>query len=249
MEPAHSPSVVITRVAERQWQAVADDQVIGRGDASPRPDGRIFVSIDSWHGAAFDALADAMLASLPMPLYTVVDEIDHELTANWTRVGFATRRREVEYLVATAPDSGAPDVTILPAGAAEESLIRGLYNKIRAEVDWESMPAEVIQAPHEPSKYAVATESGEYVGLVRAVARRRHARIGLIAVRAGLRRRGIARALLAHTLDSLHRNGIDTATAEVDESNAAAIALFEGFGAQRASSNLELVLHDRAKGR
>jgi hypothetical protein len=42
-------------------------------------------------------------------------------------------------------------------------------------------------------------------------------------------------------LGSLHRSGIETASAEVNESNGAAMALFEGVGARRASSNLELV--------
>ncbi|MEV0703647.1 GNAT family N-acetyltransferase [Saccharopolyspora sp. NPDC050389] len=266
MDSAHSaegtppgvPAIVITRVAERQWHAVEDDRVVGRGDASPRPDGRIFLSIDSWHGAVFDQLADAMLAGLPTPLYTLVDEADLELTSSWARAGFTTRRREWEYLVSTDPrvtglDSVPPPsgVTIVPVGAAQEGPLREVYNTIRAEVEatvgWESMPTEVIHrpvgaAPHDPSKYAVAAESGRYVGLVRVAARRRHARIGLVAVRADLRRRGIARALLAHMLGSLHHSGIETASAEVDESNGAALALFEGIGARRASSNLELVL-------
>jgi ribosomal protein S18 acetylase RimI-like enzyme len=249
---------VITRVAQRQWHAVQDDRVVGRGDASPRPDGRLFLSIDSWHGAVFDQLADAMLSGLPRPLYTVVDEADLELTSCWARAGFTTRRREWDYLVSTDPqvtglDSVLPPsgVTIVPVGAAQEGPLREVYDTIRAEVEatvgWESMPVQVIHrpagaGPHDPSKYAVAAESGRYVGLVRVAPRRRHARIGLIAVRAERRRRGIARALLAHLLDSLHHSGIETASAEVDESNRAAMALLEDVGARRASSNLELVL-------
>jgi ribosomal protein S18 acetylase RimI-like enzyme len=260
MDSAHSPArtAVITRVAERQWHALQDDRVVGRGHASPRPDGRIFLSIDSWHGTVFDQLADAMLADLPTPLYTVVDEADLESTTSWARAGFTTRRREWEYLVPTDPRVTGLDpvpppsgVTIVPVGAAQEGPLREVYNTIRAEVEatvgWDSMPVEVLHcpvgvAPHDPSKYAVAAESGRYVGLVRVASRRRHARIGLIAVRADLRRRGIGRALLTHMLDSLHHSGIETASAEVDESNGAAMALFEGVGAQRASSTLELVL-------
>ena len=256
--PSDVPPAVITRVAERQWHAVADDRVVGRGGASPRPDGRIFLSIDSWHGAVFDQLAEAMLGVLPTPLYTVVDEADLELTSSWTRAGFTTRRREWEYLVPTDPrvtELGSvptpSGVTIEPVGAAQEGPLREVYATIRAEVEatvgWESMPAEVIHRPspavlYDPSKYAVAAESGRYVGLVRAIPRRRHARIGLIAVRADRRRRGIARALLAQMLGSLHHRGIEAASAEVDESNAAAMALFESAGARRAGSNLELVL-------
>jgi hypothetical protein len=36
----------ITRVAETQSQAVADDRITGHGDVSHRPDGRLFISID-----------------------------------------------------------------------------------------------------------------------------------------------------------------------------------------------------------
>jgi len=54
------PTVVITRVAERQWHALEDDLVVGRGDALQRPDGRLFLSIDAWHAPVFDRLAAAM---------------------------------------------------------------------------------------------------------------------------------------------------------------------------------------------
>jgi ribosomal protein S18 acetylase RimI-like enzyme len=252
----HHP-VVITRVAQTQWHAVQDGRVVGRGDAWRRPDGRVFLSIDSWHGSVFDQLADVMLADLPTPLYTVVDEADLDLTCGWERVGFTTRRREWEYLVPTGPrvtglDSVRPPsgVAIVPAGAANEGPLRELDRAIRDEVEatvgWQAMPAEVLPRPDrttllDPSKYAVAAQSDHYVGLVRVAPVTRRARIGLIAVRAGQHRRGVARALLAHVLDSLHRFGIETASAEVNESNTAAMALFEGVGARRPGSNLELV--------
>ncbi|MDP4502323.1 GNAT family N-acetyltransferase [Nonomuraea turcica] len=251
-------AVVIKRVAERQWHAVEDDRVVGRGDASRRPDGRIFLSIDAWHDAVFDQLAEALLADLPRPLYTVVDEADLDVTCNWERAGFATRRREWEYVVPTDPrvtglGSVLPPsgVTIVAVGEAEEGPLRRLDRAIRDEVEatvgWQEMPAEVLPrldgaTLRDPSKYAVAAQSDEYVGLLRVAPVLRQPRIGLIAVRSGQHRRGIARALLAHVLGSLHRSGIETASAEANESNGAAMALFEGVGARRASSNLELVL-------
>ena len=95
-------------------------------------------------------------------------------------------------------------MTILGLGAAREPALREVYEAVRAEVDasagWDTMPVEMPPrpdgAPLDPATYAVAGAADRYVGLVRVVARRRHARIGLVAVREGQRRRGIARAML-----------------------------------------------------
>ncbi|GHI10498.1 GCN5 family acetyltransferase [Streptomyces cellostaticus] len=248
---------VVTRVSDLQWQAVEGDRAVGRGDASRRPDGRLFLSIDAWHGAVFDRIADAMLADLPTPLYTVVDEADHDSRSAWERAGFTTARREWGYLVPTDPQGTGlgsvrppSDLTIVPAGEAEEGPLRALDSMIRDEVEaavgWQTMPAEVLPRPAgstllDPSKYAVARHCDQYVGLVRVAPLTRQPRIGLIAVRTEWHRRGIARAMLAHALGSLHRSGTASAWAEVNESNAAATALFEGIGARRVGSTLELV--------
>lgn len=250
-------AVQVARVSDTQWHAVEDDRVVGRGDASRRPDGRLFVSVDAWHGAVLDRIADVMLADLPEPLYTLVDEADQDSTSAWERAGFAAPRREWGYLVPTDPQvtglgSVRPPsgVTMVPAGEAEEGPLRALDRIIRDEVEaavgWQTMPAEVLPRPMgttllDPSKYVVARQLDQYVGLVRVAPLTRRPRIGLIAVRADRHRQGVARALLAHALGSLHRSGTASAWAEVDESNAAATALFEGIGARRAGSTLELV--------
>ena len=88
----------------------------------------------------------------------------------------------------------------------------------------------------------MAAHCCQYVYLPRVAMVIRLPRIGLIAVRADHQRRGIARALLAHALGALHHVGKGKASAEVTESNAAATALFEGIGARRTGSTLELVL-------
>ena len=242
-------AVLISRVASGQWHALEDDLVVGRGDVSRRPDGRMFVSVDAWHGTAFDNLAAAMLAALPRPLHTVVDEADLDLTDRWRRAGFTIRRREWEFAVPTGLDSAPhpPGMTITAFGRAREAPLRALDRTIRDEVaagsGWQDMPAEVLApARLDLSKYAVAEQSGHYVGLLRVTASTRLPRIGLVAVRTDHRRRGIARALLAHALGALHGAGKPTASAEVTESNVAATALFEGLGARRTGSNLELVL-------
>ncbi len=249
--------VTIARISQTHWLAVEDDREVGRGDAVRRPDGRMFVSVDAWQGAVFDRLAATMVADLPEPLYVVAGETDHEVRAGWERAGFTTGRREREYAVPTDPrvtglDAVRPPtaVTIVPAGEAREDPLRVLDRAIRDEVEatvgWRTMPAEVLPRPAgvtvvDPSKYAVAERSGRYVGLVRMALVPRRPRIGLVAVLAEERRQGIARALLAQALGSLHRSGAETAWAEVDESNAAAAALFEGVGARRTGVNVELV--------
>lgn len=249
-------AMVVTRVAAGQWHVLEDDLVAGRGYCMLRPDGRLFVSIDSWHSAAFDRLAGAMLADLPAPLYTVVDEADLELTADWQLTGFTIRRREWEYVVPTDPRVTGldailppPGVRLLPIGQADQDLLRALDRAIREEVGasagWQSMPAEIHPRPERvtiayPSRYAVAASADRYLGLLRLATAGRQPRIGLIAVRAGEQRRGIARALLSHVLGTLHRTGIAAVSAEVDESNRAALALFDGIGARRMSSALEL---------
>src|SRR3954451_5570643 len=94
-------TLTLSRVAENQWHAIENDLVVGRGHASRRLDGRTFLSIDTWRVAVFDLLAAARLADRPEQLYTVVNETDRDLTASWVREGFATCRREWEFVVPT----------------------------------------------------------------------------------------------------------------------------------------------------
>ncbi|MFI5908555.1 GNAT family N-acetyltransferase [Dactylosporangium sp. NPDC051541] len=241
-------SPVINRVAEWQWHALDDDLVIGRGDASPRPDGRLFLSIDTWHDEVFDQLAAAMLAVLPRPLYTVVDEADLQLRTRWTQAGLTARRREWEYVLAVGDDRAVPTpgLSLLAPGSAELDPLRDLDRAIRAEIEdtigWDHMPAAVLSRPLDPANYFVAAESGEYVGLARLALLPRLTRVGLLAVRRDHRRRGIGRALLAGIVAATHERGVGMVTAEVHEANTAAIALFEAAGAARPSSNLELVI-------
>jgi ribosomal protein S18 acetylase RimI-like enzyme len=243
-------ALVITRVAERQWHALDDDLVVGRGDALPRPDGRLFLSVDAWHDDVFARLADAMLAALPRPLYTVVDEADLDLRTRWVQAGLTTRRREWEYVMSSDENATVrprpPGLTLLPPGTAEVEPLRRLDRTIRAEIEattgWDQLPAAVLTRPLDPAHYVVAAERGTYVGLARLALLPRHTRIGLVAVRSDHRRRGVARALLTQILTATHERGVATVSADVHEANTAAIALFETAGARRTGSNLELVI-------
>jgi ribosomal protein S18 acetylase RimI-like enzyme len=220
----------------------------------------LFVSVDAWHAPVFDRVAAMMVRDLTGPLYAVVDGADSESAADWERVGFTVARREWQYDVPTDPQVTGLDavtaptaptgVTIVPAGEADEVLLRALDRAIRDEVEatggWSTMPAEVAPYPErttvtDPSKYAAVLQDGRYLGLVRATSGPRRARIGLVAVLADQRRRGIGCALLSHALSGLHRGGIASVAVDIPESNAAAVALFERVGAVRVGSVLELV--------
>lgn len=223
--------------------------VAGRGEVSRRPDGRLFLSIDTWDDAGFALLAADMLPALPRPLYTVVDEADADLRSRWESSGFTTRRREWEYVLPTAPGPVPVPAGVTIGPPSDARSLRSAEDVIRAEVEaavgWQEMPAEILPRPAVPdvTKYVVAESAGGYVGLVRLATATRQPRIGLIAVRADRQRRGIGRALLSAVLNTLHQQGIPAATAEVNEANRAAVALFDGAGARRVGSNLELVLH------
>ncbi|GIG59276.1 ribosomal-protein-alanine N-acetyltransferase [Longispora fulva] len=251
--------VEIARIVEGlRWHALEDDEVVGRGDALRRPDGRVFLGIDAWRDEVFGLLAATMLSDLPGTVYTLVDEDDQEARARWRGAGFVVCRQERVYRVPTDPEitglgrvPAPPGVTILPMGQAEEEPLRELDRVVRAEVDatvgWQSMPAEMRTRPDgtlgviDPSAYVVAVQDGEYIGQTRVAVLPRRSRLGLVAVRTAHRRRGLARAMLAEMLGSLHRSGITSVSAEVDDLNKAAITLFESIGAQRVGGAMEML--------
>ena len=253
---ATARAVTVTRVNPAHWRATAENLLVGQADVSERPDGRSFISVDAWSDAAFDRLADRMLADLNGPLYTVVDDTDPALLAKWKQHGLQPRRREREYRVPTSDDpvretlaSPPAGVTLVTFGMADETRLRELDRDIRREVDatsgWSSMPAEVLPGPNgraviDPSRYAVAVRDGRYIGLVRVAGRASQPRIGLLAVRADEQRSGVGRILLALALHAVHERGVDAVCTEVDETNTIAIRLLDRFGAQHTGSAWEL---------
>lgn len=253
-DPAQA--ITVTRVNQVHWRATAESLVVGQANASERPDGRIFISVDAWSDAAFDHLADRMLIDLEGPLYTVVDDTDPALLAKWKQHGLQPRRREREYRLQTTGDalgdalaSPPAGVTLVTFGRADDTRLRELDRDVRREVDaargWSSMPAEVRPRPNgctviDPSRYAVAARDERYIGLVRVTGHPRQPRISLLAVRADEQRTGVGRILLALALRAVHERGVDAVSTEVDETNTIAIKLFERFGAQHIGTAWEL---------
>lgn len=250
------PAVNVSRLSRMQWRATDHTRVVGQADATERPDGRIFISVDAWNDVAFDRLAAAMLTDLQGPLHTIVDESDSDLLASWKRHGLVPRRTELEFWVPTSHEavtgalaSPPAGITLVPFGMADGSQLYELDRRIRREVEaasgWHTMPAEVLPRPDrrtviDPARYAVAERDSRYVGLVRVTGRPRQPRLGLLAVRSDEQGRGVGRILLAFALHSLREQGIEGATTEVDQTNEIAIRLLEGFGAQHTGTVREL---------
>jgi GNAT superfamily N-acetyltransferase len=277
---------VIVRVSPGvHWHALEDDVVVGRGHALHRPDGRVFLSVDTWRDDVFVALAEAMAQDLPAPLYTVVDDDDREHLGRWSDVGFRDDRREDVYAVPTSPEAtGLGDVR-LPAGyrlvtadEADPDRLGELVERLRPEVPgsqgWATSPLPVPGEPpptglehrrFQPLVYLIAVHQdqapdqvqgrvrgegrdqaeveaggGEYAGLAR-IHRAPMPRLGLVGVLPAHRRRGVARSLLAAALGSVHDRGVPRVSAEVDETNPAARALFARLGAERIGGAIELV--------
>jgi GNAT superfamily N-acetyltransferase len=248
---------VIVRVAPGvHWHALEDDVVVGRAHALHRPDGRVFLSVDTWRDDVFEALAEAMAQDLPRPLYTVVDDDDREHLGRWSDAGFRDDRREDVYAVPTEPDVTGlgdahlpPGFCLLTADEAEHDRLEVLNERLRREVPgsqgWATAPAQgqgasIDRRLLEPLVYLIAVYDGGYAGLAR-IGRARMPRLGLIGVLPECRRRGVARALLAAAFRPLHERGVASVSAEVDEANPAARALLTGVGGERIGGAIELV--------
>lgn len=250
------PAINVSRVSRTEWRATEATRVVGQAEATTRPDGRIFISIDAWNDVAFDHLAATMLADLQGPLHTILDETDGDLLARWERHGLDRRRSEYEFRVPTrhpaianALASPPEGITVVPFGAADASRLCDLDRCLRREVGamsgWHTMPAEVLPRPDggttiDPARYAIAERGGRYVGLLRVAGHPRQPRLGALAVRSEEQGRGVGRTLLAYALSALGERGVVAATTEVDRTNETALRLLDGFGAQHIGTALEL---------
>lgn len=125
--------------------------------------------------------------------------------------------------------------------AVAEDLGSDLYVSVEEEDDAEL--AAGTQAGFEASRresYYLIPTSPQVTGL-RACHNPEGPRLGLIAVLAAHRRRGLARALLGLAFSVLSERGQSEVTAEVDGMNVASTTLLTGLGARRTGGLGELV--------
>ena len=192
-------------------------------------------------------------------LYVDVDEEDAAAVARCMERGFVVRRRESVYRIPTAVSFGISipaGFDFLRADAVDIDRLRVLDDVLRQDVpgtdgwcwDAQGFLDELRQPAFDPTTYLIAEEAlnGEYVGIVRVWNRPASPRLGFIGVARSQRRRGLARALVAHAFAVLASRGQREVTTEIDDTNAASKALLAGFGARRCGGTLELVRHRRA---
>lgn len=231
------------------WSLLREGSSVASASAVCRPDRRWFVSVDAWHDGDYEPLVNAMVADLGSDLCTRIDSSDAGALELWSRFGFAVERRELEFVLSPDPASTGlvhvqmpPGLTLLSAADADEGELRQFDDLLRQDVPgadgWVNDPSEFHEytfdeGQFDPATYLVALddERQRYAGLVRIWVSGTQARLGLIGVARGYRRRGLARALLAHALHPVHERGIMRVTAEVDDSNRASLGLLRSIGA------------------
>jgi len=240
------------------WRAMDGDLVAGEVSARLRPDNRCFVYFDTWRADACPPLADAVARDLSCDLYVTLEDAEYDALEACARAGFAVHRRESYFRIPTDPVVTGLAGAVLPAGlgvlsAADADLtrLRLLDDALRQDVPgfagwrWDAgqFRAETSGPFFDPATYLIAADqgSGQYAGLVRIWRNRAGPRLGLIAVLARYRRRGVARALLGQAFTVLAARGAASVTCEADDTNLPSVSLLTGLGARRYGGNVELI--------
>ena len=230
------------------WLAWDADRVVGGVHPWLRPDSRSVLAFDRCRADAYAPLATVIAGEC----YTSVSSSSADALVALASAGFVEHRREHTYEIPVRPiDAPVPSgLRIITADGTDlESLIM-LDCALRADVPgsdgWQPDPVwfreETYDSPFfDPLTYRVALSGADYVGLARIWnGPRPLPRLGLVGVLSPYRRRGVARALIAHCFEPLVHRGATVVQAEADASHVAAGALLAGLDATVVSTTIEL---------
>jgi ribosomal protein S18 acetylase RimI-like enzyme len=241
------------------WEASTSGSPAGRVLAWRWPDHRTFVFFREVAAEAYGPLLTALDRDLGVALHTSVDLADEQRQHQLRALGFQPGRQESVYEIVVADALDAVGDAPLPDGYALEGVLevperdlRELDDRLRQGVpgtdgwtwDEQGFHDETYgSGSFDPQLYwiAVHEDTGERVGIVRVWDRPQAPRLGLIAVLASHRRRGIARALLGEVFRRLGARGDDTVVTEIDDSNEASRRLLGGLGARAVGASVELI--------
>lgn len=242
------------------WRAFDGAETVGAVRAHLMPDSRWRIGFESCRDDAYGPLLDAVAAGVGGDdLYLNVGERYTEGQARFTDLGFAVNRREGYYRIPTAPaitglvkTEPPADVVFISAIDADEEDLRLLDQALREDVPgsdgWIWDPVDFREetfeaADFDPATYVVAVDadSARYIGLTRVWVGRGLPRLGLVAVLAPYRRRGVARAMLGRVFGVLHGRGKAEVTCEIDDENAASLGLLTGIGGYRVNGYIEFI--------
>jgi RimJ/RimL family protein N-acetyltransferase len=228
------------------WVAWDGAEVVGFLHPWPAPDGKLRIYFGRTRPDAYRPLADAVAGEC----YAILD--DPAGVAALTEAGFQVSRRESGYEIPVAPIAAAvpAGLRIVTADRVEIEPLAQLDADLREDVpgtggwqlDLDFFRAQTYDSPYyAPGTYRVALDGDDLVGLVRVWnGPRPEPRLGLVGVRPGYRKRGLARALLAAAFEALVERGAPVVTAEVDTANVASRALMTSIGGRVTGESVEL---------
>lgn len=224
-----------------------------------RPDGRCLVRPHGRWSPRAAAEAVGIASELGLPALAHLDADAHDEYVILARAGFTDSRTEARVVVDVAGALAMLRDAEVPAGVAlrsaadvDEGHLRLLDDELRADVPgtsgWrstaEEFRANTFEDPaFDGTTYLVATAdaSGEHLGLVRVWMNRGRPRLGLVGVRRGHRRRGIASALLRRSFEAVRAAGEREVEAGYDVDHEGSRALAARLGARRFGTTIELL--------
>jgi ribosomal protein S18 acetylase RimI-like enzyme len=229
------------------WLAWDGDRVVGALHPWRSPDDRLRLYFDKCRADAYGPLA----ACVHGACLTQIDLADAAALTQLRAAGFRDLRVEHEYEVPVrAFDAPTPPgLRIVTADLTELEPLMMLDCALRADTPgsegWQPDPVwfreETYDSPfYDPRTYRVALDGETYVGLARVWRGPHGDRLGHVGVLAPYRRRGLARALISQAFAEMEREGIPSVRAEVDPTNDASVALFEGLAARVTGGTVEM---------